>query len=238
MIPLQVEKSLEHDREAFERIKTVIIGGAPVSYQLRQKLKDCPNRLFATYGMTETITHVAVQDLKSSDYFEALPGISLELDARGCLVIDAPRITEKKIVTNDLVELDGQKFRWLGRYDHVINSGGVKVIPEEVERALAPYIRQRFFVTGTPHDQLGEIVTLVVEGQLVDLPSLQGTDKSAETSFSPKSDPGPGFCRNGQREGATGENVSWFSDLTGFQNLSGLGKTIQLNRSISFLFTP
>lgn len=173
MIPLQVEQSLEHDRKAFERIKTVIIGGAPVSYQLREKLKNCPNRLFATYGMTETITHVAVQDLKLKDYYEALPGISLAQDERDCLVIDAPQITLEKVVTNDLVELENNRFKWLGRYDNIINSGGVKVIPEEVERALAPFISQRFFVVGTPHKQLGEIVTLVVEGDLVDLAMLQ-----------------------------------------------------------------
>lgn len=172
MIPLQVESSLEHDREAFERIKTVIIGGAPITYQLHERLKKCPNQLFATYGMTETITHVAVRDLKANDYFEPLPGVSLSQDARGCLVIRAPEIAEQEVVTNDLVELEGAKFKWLGRFDNVINTGGVKVVPENVERVLAPHIEQRFFIAGIPDDKLGRKVVLVVEGVLVDLEEI------------------------------------------------------------------
>lgn len=173
MVPLQVEESLQYDRAAFERIQTVIIGGAPISHDLHQQLQHCTNRLYATYGMTETITHIAVQDIKDDDMFTPLPGVTLRQDERHCLVIEAPAIAEEPVTTNDVIELNGQRFRWLGRYDNVINSGGIKVHPEQVEKVLAPFIQQRFFIAGLPDERLGQVVTLVVEGKAVDLEALR-----------------------------------------------------------------
>lgn len=173
MVPLQVEQSVQHDRDAFERICTIIIGGAPISSGLQQQLQDCSNRLYATYGMTETITHIAVQDVRKEEWFTPLPGVTLRQDHRDCLVIEAPAIVDEPVVTNDVVELDHQRFRWLGRYDNVINTGGIKVHPEQVEKVLAPFITQRFFIAGLPDEQLGQVVTLVVEGGAVDLEALR-----------------------------------------------------------------
>lgn len=173
MVPLQVEQSLQHDKTAFEKIRTVIIGGAPISPALREQLQRCSNHVYATYGMTETITHIAVQDVRQEEWFTPLPGVTLRQDDRDCLVIEAPAILDEPVVTNDVVEVDQQRFRWLGRYDNVINTGGIKVHPEQVEKVLAPFITQRFFIAGWPDEQLGQIVTLFAEGEAVDLEALR-----------------------------------------------------------------
>ena len=168
MVPLQVQNSLE----PLYKIKTLIIGGAPISKLLRAKLAEQPNDIYETYGMTETVTHIAVKKVSSMEhspketYFKTLPSIQISKDERGCLVIDAPKIAENPIVTNDLVDIEGEHhFKWLGRHDNVINSGGVKLIPEQIEEKLLPVVESRFFVSGIPDEQLGEKLVLFIEGE-------------------------------------------------------------------------
>lgn len=161
MVPLQVEKSLEQ----LHRVKTIIIGGAKLNPTLVNKLKIIPSDLYETYGMTETITHVAAKKIQDNA-FSVLPDIRISTDERHCLIIAAPRLSEDKIITNDVVEIiDGNKFIWLGRFDNVINSGGVKLFPERIEEKLSGKILQRFFVIGKPDSSLGEKLILVVEGE-------------------------------------------------------------------------
>ena len=164
MVPLQVEASLEN----LDKIDHLIIGGAPVSAALQQELGKVKTRCYATYGMTETITHIAVKQLNHCDekaqYFEVLPNIEIRQDNRGCLIINAPKVSNELVVTNDLVSIhDNNSFEWLGRYDNVINSGGVKLFPEQIERKLNALIKERFFVYGLPDDTLGQKLVLVIE---------------------------------------------------------------------------
>ncbi len=164
MIPLQLENSIN----LLSKIKKVIIGGAPVSQQLKEKIANCSTNVFETYGMTETTSHIAVKPINGkdkSDYFTVLPNVNISQDERGCLVISAPKVSNKTLVTNDVVKLHGNlQFEWLGRFDYVINSGGIKIHPEQVEKKLASVINQRFFITSLPDNVLGERVVLVVEG--------------------------------------------------------------------------
>lgn len=166
MVPLQLENSLDQ----IEQINTVIVGGAPISEQLKDKIQLLNNEIYETYGMTETVSHIAIkkvsQNKNNTDHnFMLLPDISMHSDERGCLVIDAPMLSEETIVTNDLVHIISEKeFKWLGRYDNIINSGGVKLIPEEIESKLAAFISSRYFVKGMPDDMLGEKLVLFVEG--------------------------------------------------------------------------
>ncbi|MDT0621332.1 AMP-binding protein [Croceitalea vernalis] len=166
MVPMQVENSLRN----LKQIDTLIIGGAPLSDALSENLQNVETNCFETYGMTETITHVAVKRAnrfnsdRDETYFNTLPNISISKDERGCLVIEAPKISNKTIITNDMVELiDSKRFKWLGRYDTIINSGGVKLIPEQIEKKLNTFIKNRFFVAGIPDDSLGQKVVLVLE---------------------------------------------------------------------------
>lgn len=162
MIPLQAH----HSFEKLHRIDQLIIGGGVISEKLLEKIKTLPTKVFATYGMTETITHIAAKRLNGigDQYYKTLPNIELFLDSRDCLQIKAPMLSEDIIVTNDLVFLiDAHTFKWLGRYDSVINSGGIKLIPEQLELKLSGLISERFFIASEPDDLLGNRVILVLE---------------------------------------------------------------------------
>ena len=164
MVPLQVE----HAFEDLDKVKTLLIGGAPSSVQLKERLKQKRTQCYETYGMTETVTHIASRKINGDSLlFSPLPGVKLSTDERGCMVIDVPYLTEEKIITNDLVALEkDQHFLLKGRIDNVINSGGIKVIPEEVEAKIAPYIAQPFFIGAIEDNALGQKVILLLEGEM------------------------------------------------------------------------
>lgn len=171
MVPMQLYNSLAD----IHKIKKLIVGGGTISEDMMSKIQHIKTEVFATYGMTETITHIAVKKLnnfksviasetKQSNY-TILPNIRISLDNRGCLIIDTPKISEEKVITNDLAELISSKeFKWLGRFDTIINSGGIKLIPEQIEEKLSAIIKNRFFVAGKRDNILGEKLILVIEG--------------------------------------------------------------------------
>ena len=171
MVPLQVENSLHN----LHKIQKLIVGGGSISNLLLEKLKNVAStKIYETYGMTETITHVAVKSIpKFTDttihenynrFFKVLPGITIYKDVRNCLVVKAPEITKEVVFTNDVVNLiSDTQFEWLGRFDHMINSGGIKLNPEHLERKLAKMIPYRFFIAGVFDEKLGEKVVLVIE---------------------------------------------------------------------------
>ena len=169
MVPMQVETCLTtpETAEKFSRIKQVIIGGAALSPVLEERLQQVPTRCYSTYGMTETVSHVALRDIngvkKSPDYF-ALGDVHFETDERQCLIIHAPHLHQQTFTTNDIVNLvDTTRFEWLGRHDNVINSGGVKLFPEKIEAKIALLVKQRFFIMSEEDTQLGQRTVLVIE---------------------------------------------------------------------------
>jgi O-succinylbenzoic acid--CoA ligase len=161
MVPLQAKNSLND----LHRIKKVIIGGAKINKSLEHKLATIPSQIYETYGMTETITHIAAKRVGELA-FTVLPNVKVTADNRHCLVIDAHKISGEKIVTNDLVDLvSDTQFVWKGRFDNVINSGGIKLIPEQIEEKLATLIPRHYFVYGQADELLGEKLVLYVEGE-------------------------------------------------------------------------
>ena len=161
LTPMQAEKSLE----CLAFVKKVILGGSPVSDTLENKLKSIDATCYETYGMTETITHIALRKLNSETCFTTLDEVNISLDDRNCLRIKTPYFKEE-IITNDVVEIvKNNQFRWLGRVDNIINSGGIKINPEEIENTLKPYIDSVFVVLGKEDKLLGEKLILVIEGK-------------------------------------------------------------------------
>ena len=171
MVPLQLENSLSK----IYLIKKLIVGGGVVSNALQEKLQTVSTVVFATYGMTETITHIAAKKLNhfaslqgkmtKQSFYQTLPNITIYIDDRNCLVIDAPKVAENVLFTNDVVQLiSDRQFEWLGRFDNVINSGGIKLHPEKIEEKFSEIIVNRFFVAGMPDEKLGEKLVLIVEG--------------------------------------------------------------------------
>ena len=180
MVPLQVWNLL-HDadgRERLLRIRHLIIGGGAIDEALARELAGLPNQLWSTYGMTETLSHIALRRLngpEASEWYTPFEGVRVSLSEEGCLVIDAPAVHEGLLVTNDIAELehplsseraDGEtapRFRILGRKDNVICSGGIKIQIEEVERLLRPHLSVPFLITKAPDERLGEQVVLLTE---------------------------------------------------------------------------
>lgn len=174
MVPLQVE----HAMEDIEQIDKLIIGGAKVSKNLIEQLKHKSTHSFETYGMTETITHIAAKKI-SEEEFTVLPDVLISKDIEGCLVIEAPRVSAEKIFTNDLIEITGENtFKWIGRKDNIINSGGIKIVPELVEKKLDGKLPFRYFITSTADEHLGQKVVLVVENDTntIDTKVFEGLD--------------------------------------------------------------
>ncbi|MFT4031879.1 MAG: AMP-binding protein [Siphonobacter sp.] len=175
-VPLQLQTLLEHPEESLpylNNMKAIIIGGAATTSSLEEALQVIQAPVYATYGMTETVSHIAVRRLNTglkSDWFQALPGIKLALDERNCLNIKAAASNFDLVQTNDVVELTAdRKFRILGRFDNIINSGGIKIQLETIEKQAEVILQQyapgrRFFAWGFPDKRLGQRLGLVIEG--------------------------------------------------------------------------
>ena len=174
MVPLQVYNSLQapQERQRLMAIRHLIIGGGAIDEALATELKDFPHAVWSTYGMTETLSHIALRRLSgpdASEWYTPFDSVSLSLDVDGCLVIDAPLVCAERLTTNDLAELrpDG-RFRILGRRDNTICSGGIKIQAEEVERLLRPHLSVPFCITKCSDPMLGEAVVLLTEQSNLD----------------------------------------------------------------------
>ncbi len=169
MVPMQVENILNHQPEDLDKVKKLILGGAAVKPDLQEKLQSCTSEIWHSYGMTETVSHIALRRLNGatkSEHYRAMPGVDLRVDERGCLQISAPHLNPEVVTTNDIVALEEEgSFSFLGRYDNVINSGGVKISPELVEQKISALIRERFIISSKTDERLGERVVLIIEGE-------------------------------------------------------------------------
>lgn len=170
MVPLQVYNALQtaDERERLMQIRHLIIGGGAIDDALAQALKTFPHHVWSTYGMTETLSHIALRRLngpEASGWYTPFEGVTLALNDDGCLVIDAPAVCADRLVTNDIAELSSDgRFRIKGRKDNVICSGGVKIQIEEVERMLKPHLPSPFLISKRPDAKFGEAVVLLTEG--------------------------------------------------------------------------
>jgi O-succinylbenzoic acid--CoA ligase len=187
MVPIQAQHSLKE----LKKVKKIIVGGAKMNKRLENSLLKLSTKVYETFGMTETITHIAARKV-GEKAFTVLPNVTISYDDRNCMVIHAPKISDEVIVTNDIVELlNENQFVFMGRYDNIINSGGIKLIPEQIEDKLASKIEQRFFVIGQPDADLGEKLVLVIEGDTFDLDAsifndLDKYERPKEIVFVPK----------------------------------------------------
>ena len=194
MVPMQVYNSLQvlGERERLMMIKHLIIGGGAIDEALAEELKTFPNHVWSTYGMTETLSHIALRRLngpEASEWYTPFPSVSVSLNEEGCLVIDAPEVCQERLVTNDIAELATQRgqslmcsansahegqspcvanvpFKILGRKDNVICSGGIKIQAEEVERMLKGHLSIPYLISKRPDKKFGEVVVMLTEGDV------------------------------------------------------------------------
>ncbi len=159
LVPYQLANCLED----LPKVKTAIIGGGAISQALEEAAIKSPCLLYHTYGMTETISHIAIRKFGEKQTFKAVGDLTFKVDVRDCLCINAPHLEIKNLQTNDVVELiDETKFVWKGRYDNVVNSGGIKLHPELIEKKLEGFLYP-FFLAGIPDDDFGEKLILIIE---------------------------------------------------------------------------
>ena len=195
VVPLQLEQMIadEETVKQLEKVKMVIVGGAPVDEALQQKLLSISTPVYATYGMTETVSHIALQLLNTPQrrhHFHVLPGIEIATDHRDCLRIKGPVTNNEWVQTNDRVrKISERQFDWLGRTDLVINSGGHKLQPEVIEGKLERIFKQcginnSFFIYGLPHEKLGQECTLFIEGEPLDTEILAHLKEEIVYNFS------------------------------------------------------
>ncbi|WP_226388999.1 AMP-binding protein [Penaeicola halotolerans] len=184
LVPMQLQAIIQKPRTLakLEDMKAVLIGGAPLDQDTEDKLQSINTPIYLTYGMTETVSHIALRRLngpKASSAFEVFDEIKIGTDDRGCLTISSALTDHELLVTNDLVELlDSRRFHWLGRADFVINSGGVKIQPEQVEKEISKVltslqIKNRYFIWAKDDPQFGQKVVLILERDPLDA-NLEG----------------------------------------------------------------
>jgi len=168
LTPLQLEHAFTVNPERIALIKQIIIGGAPISKKLLSLIQTCEydTRFYHTYGMTETITHVAIKELQQASYTDkyiALPGVTLSTTDDSRLIVEAKHLAHSPIITNDIVEMSSpSSFSWIERADNVINSGGLKLFPAALENQIDHLIVGEFFLTGFADETLGQRLVLVL----------------------------------------------------------------------------
>jgi O-succinylbenzoic acid--CoA ligase len=175
-VPLQLYNTLlvEKEREALSKTKHVIVGGGAVSEEIEQQLRTFPNAIWSTYGMTETLSHIAMRRLsgkEASKWYTPMPGVSLSQDPDGCLIINAPTLNPETLITNDIAEINERgQFRIIGRKDNTINTGGVKVQIEEVELLLTEKsgLKDCFRISWREHQVLGQEVVMLVDASVTE----------------------------------------------------------------------
>ncbi|MCF0070086.1 AMP-binding protein [Dyadobacter sp. CY261] len=187
LVPMQLQAILENPatKDQAGHLGKILLGGAPVSMSLLALIRALDVPVFQSYGMTETVSHVALKALNGvnrSNSYMFLPGIQFGTDERGCLFVSGAVTNGHKVQTNDLVEIQGNAFQWIGRVDNVINSGGVKIVLDQADERIALVfndlsISNAFFSWWEADEKLGQKLVLVIEKEL---PSLTPEQLSAE----------------------------------------------------------
>ena len=172
LTPAQLAAAWEskNSRRETRKINRILLGGSGIPKGLENEIEKEENVYFHSYGMTETISHVAIRILngdKKTGYFKALEGVTFESNEDNQLIINAPKILSNPLLTNDVAELiDAKKMIFKGRVDNVVNSGGIKLIVEEIENRLSGIFSNEFYLCGIPDEILGEKLVLVIKGSL------------------------------------------------------------------------
>ncbi len=170
LIPMQAYHIAQNKdlKKTWQGVKKIIIGGGHIDPLLEAELATWKCEIYESFGMTETISHIALRKIgsKEREPFVLLPDITISQDERNCLLIESEWLPTNPLVTNDIVEMvDDKSFHWMGRADNLINSGGVKIIPEVIEKLAKPHVNSNFIFGGMPDEELGQKVVLLIESQ-------------------------------------------------------------------------
>ncbi|MFW5726816.1 MAG: AMP-binding protein [bacterium] len=177
LVPLQLssmlDENVQQNLDKLNSMRAILLGGAPLSLSLEEKIRQHISvPVYHSYGMTETVSHIALRKINgkaAADTYKLLPGIEAKQDKRGCLMVKGAVTEGRWLITNDLIEMiSAESFRWLGRADFVINSGGVKLQLDQLERKIEKLLGEQglffsFLVSGLPDEKLGQKLIMLVE---------------------------------------------------------------------------
>lgn len=188
-VPLQIYEMIRLEQlDQLSQIRNVLIGGAPLNQEAMEALSTLKNNIYLSYGMTETVSHIALMKISGrqpSDTYRCLPGIEIGTHQDDCLKIKGAVTNDQWLLTTDVVEIiSSNEFKWMGRADHVINSGGVKIHPEQLEKALTSELDGLdFFIDGLPDDKLGRVCCLFSTSE-IPMEQFEKVQKVIQEKFS------------------------------------------------------
>lgn len=169
LVPLQVSNILKANLADLKNIRNIIIGGANVSNEIIELLKLNEIQAFQTFGMTETISHFALKKIGkiTEPFYSTNKNITISINKQNnTLIVNAPKIGVIDLNSTDIIELINEhQFKWIGRSDYIINSGGIKINPEEIESKISKFIPKPFFIYGIKDELLGEKLVLFIESE-------------------------------------------------------------------------
>ncbi len=165
LVPLQFHTLRENNPEHFKQLGTILLGGSSIDQDTESFIQTLDNKVYQSFGMTETVSHIALRKVGYESAYTCLPNVSVAKGDQDELLIHAPFITGQEVLkTQDVASLINDKqFIWKGRLDFIINSGGVKICPEEVEARCAQHIAEPHIVSSLPDKALGSVVVLCIE---------------------------------------------------------------------------
>ncbi|TAF67753.1 MAG: acyl-CoA synthetase [Cytophagales bacterium] len=183
LVPTQLTNILQntHTQHIAQKMQSILIGGAAIEETLIEQCQSIKTPIYSSYGMTETISHIALRRINGAEktnYYITLPQVDIDQDERQCLKIKAQVTDNEWITTNDIVEVLPQKqgFRLLGRADNIINTGGIKIQPETIEKKIAHFLPPDtpFFITAIADSYWGnKVVLLIQSSQTIDLNTIK-----------------------------------------------------------------
>lgn len=163
--PYQLHYSAETLK--LKTVRSIIVGGGHVNIKMETLAETIPSRMYETYGMTETCSHIALRQFNGNEktnFFKILDGVTIRQDERNCLLINSPHLHYEELITNDIVEIiDNRSFRWMGRIDSIINTGGIKIHPEQIEKKLESVIPNNFFISSINDNIIENQIVLIIE---------------------------------------------------------------------------
>lgn len=166
LVPFQIVKIIEENPKKLNHFKHIIVGGGTISSNLEEQISKHTTNAYSTFGMTETISHFALRQIGKDDFYSCLPGIQIMCDKINRMIIKAPELIDREILTNDIIKcISPTMFIWKGRSDFVIESGGKKHHPEMIEAKIGKFIHKEFVIISRPHPQLNNEIGIVIEGE-------------------------------------------------------------------------
>lgn len=167
LTPIHVNHILVNYPVFFNKVKTCLIGASGVSKVLEDKLwnQNLKTVFYESFAMTETISHFALRNISNhEEHFECLDGFEVNVNDKGCLEVYHPVVLPEKVVTNDIVKcIDSSRFIFLGRKDNLINTGGLKISPEKLEKDWSLFLPFKFILAGEQDAILGQRIVMILD---------------------------------------------------------------------------